>query len=527
MSASNAPRGQVLIIAAVGLFALILIAALVIDIGFSWMLHRQEQNAADPGALAAARFISEDPTLPQTIDMPQARAAACYYAEQNGFFALAGGDVTACVPANDVNGATLTVNYPPDANAGQFQGHLGFVQVIISSQHDAFFSRIIGQSQITVTTAAVAARQRGETNTHTLIALAKTGCSTGKIHGTGSVKIYPVPGYTGPGGYVQVNSDCDSGSSDDQCSAGSGALKIDGTADLWVEQRINVHGSCQNKDPSHGTLDEAAVQIGDPLEGVLFPAWDPALDGQPCGVGGPPTEATGNPAKGCGTSAMPWHPSPAANCPGMTTGFSCIELQPGVYFGGWTINTKLHVKLAPGIYIIAGGGVTIKSNGELDSIQAAGGGPAPVLIYNTDNPLASCPSSGAGCQQDLVLGTATSKLKLKGLSATQPCPPATITGGCPFGGMVIWYDADGSQAYNGLIKIEGGGGLYISGTIYAPKAEVDIEGHSGTNCGTGTETQLASVQIIAWTWNLGGTGDLCMPYDPTQLYKLSQQGLVH
>ena len=63
----------------------------------------------------------------------------------------------------------------------------------------------------------------------------------------------------------------------------------------------------------------------------------------------------------------------------------------------------------------------------------------------------------------------------------------------------------------------------ISGTIYAPTAHVDIEGNSGTNCGTGTATQKAAVQIISWTWDLGGTGDLCMPYDPNLLYKLKRR----
>jgi hypothetical protein len=101
--------------------------------------------------------------------------------------------------------------------------------------------------------------------------------------------------------------------------------------------------------------------------------------------------------------------------------------------------------------------------------------------------------------------------------------------------MVIWYDAFGSQPANtnatcsggvACVDIAGGSTLQISGTIYAPTAHVDIEGNSGTNCSV-SPTQVASVQIISWTWDLGGTGDLCMPYDPTKLYKLSSQGLVH
>ena len=67
--------------------------------------------------------------------------------------------------------------------------------------------------------------------------------------------------------------------------------------------------------------------------------------------------------------------------------------------------------------------------------------------------------------------------------------------------------------------------LIISGTIYAPKAHVDITGNVETNCPSTVQT--ASVQIIAWTWDIGGTGDLCMPYDPSKLYKMTMQGLVH
>jgi hypothetical protein len=194
------------------------------------------------------------------------------------------------------------------------------------------------------------------------------------------------------------------------------------------------------------------------------------------------------------------------------------------------------VTLKPGIYVMAGGGISIGSSGSLNSL-AGSSAPAPILIYNTDNPLykAACPGVGARkCQGSLDL-TAQSDLEIAGLLPDQPCPPVTTTGGCPFGGMVIWYDGDGSQpASNGscgggvaCVSIAGGSTLFISGTIYAPTAHVTIEGNSGTNCGTGSETQKAAVQLISWTWDLGGTGDLCMPYDPTKLYKLTAQGLVH
>lgn len=524
MNRPATPRGQVLLITAFAIVALMLIAALVIDIGFSVILRRQEQNAADPGSLAAARFILDD----QTIDMTKAKEAACYYARQNGFFPAAT-DNTGCIPANDPNAGSLIVNYPPNEDAGDFAFATGMVQVIISREQETFFGRVIGLTHLTVATDAVAARQRGETNTHALVALDPESCAAAKVHGTGSIEIYPAPGYEGLGGFVHVKSDCGAGSSDDDCSNGIGALRIDGTANL-IAPKVRVRGSCQGDSgqplpPS--VLDEAASQIMDPLAGLVPPAFDPNVDGATCGGGGQTTKATGPRSNGCGNNPMGWFVSPDANCPGMFPAYLCVELQPGVYYGGWDLKgAKYNLKLAPGIYIIAGGGIDLTTDA-ISSVIAAGSGPAPVLIFNTDNPKATCPGSGAGCQGDLTLGTAQSTLKIAGLLRNQPCPPVSLVGGCPFGGMVIWYDPKGSQGYDGQISVQGGAGLYISGTIYAPKAFVDILGNSGTNCGTGTETQVAAVQIISWDWRLGGSGALCMPYDPTQLYKLNYTGLVH
>ena len=45
--------------AAFGVVVLMGILALAFDLGFSWMLHRKEQNAVDPAAIAAARWLKE------------------------------------------------------------------------------------------------------------------------------------------------------------------------------------------------------------------------------------------------------------------------------------------------------------------------------------------------------------------------------------------------------------------------------------------------------------------------------------
>src|SRR4051794_172214 len=120
MTNSRKSDGQVIVIFAGALFLLVAIAALIVDLGFVFTIRRQEQNAADPGAIAAARFLraAGDP-----------RAAACLYAHQNGFFNAVPGDTT-CASSSDANGATLAVVSPPSSAAGpSYAGRPGFIEV--------------------------------------------------------------------------------------------------------------------------------------------------------------------------------------------------------------------------------------------------------------------------------------------------------------------------------------------------------------------------------------------------------------
>src|SRR5687768_14593908 len=142
-------RGQILIAVAAAMMVLLAIGAIVVDLGFSWMLHRHQQNVADPASLAAARWIPDfratnDPRFgplgPDDLTPPGLMwQEACAVARQNGLFAGASGN-TECVPANDgERAASLVVNYPPTGNAGAYLGRQGFVQVVIEGSHPSFF----------------------------------------------------------------------------------------------------------------------------------------------------------------------------------------------------------------------------------------------------------------------------------------------------------------------------------------------------------------------------------------------------
>src|SRR5947207_2712548 len=195
---SSRSRGQVLVIFAGGLLLLMAIATLVIDLGFVFMEKRQEQNAADPGSIAAARFIR----VAGGPDTTAMRQVACFYAHQNGFFNGVPTD-NSCSSSSDPDGAVLTVNYPPDASAGEKAGHLDSVQVVISRNHNTFFGGLFRLPTIGITSAAVAAYSSGDSNTSSLVALDPSACGSGHVHGSGGVTIHAVGGLTN-GGYVQI-----------------------------------------------------------------------------------------------------------------------------------------------------------------------------------------------------------------------------------------------------------------------------------------------------------------------------------
>lgn len=492
MKRQHRSSGQILVIFAGGLVLMLLIAALVIDIGSALLIRRAEQNAVDPGAIAAARYIRTG--VGGAAEPVKMRQAACMYAQKNGFFSGAAGNVDACTPANDPNGTVLTVNYPPSAGAGPFAGHPGKVEVILARAHDAFLAGIIGITKIDVASSAVGAYDNGDSNTSSLIALdPNNDCSAGKTHGTGDIIIHPVVEGT-LGGYVHVNSTCGTGSPDTVCGTnGEGGLNLSGNGSTITAPHVYVRGTCKSSGSLVGDLTEGAVEIGDPLLELPPPSFGIPNPGAQCGVGGPlstPTSAS------CGSGTMKWS---GTDCTVDGVSSTCVSLNPGVYYNGWQVQNNVTLVLAPGIYVMAGGGMSLNAGGSITSVQNGAGGPAPVMVFNTDNPVTHTGQASLDF-------TAQSTLKLHAIDSG------------PYQGILVWNDGNGSNP-TALVTLGGQGSLDLAGTIYSPKGLVTLEGGSGVG-------STASVQIIAWQFDVGGNSTLDMPYDPSQLYQFPVKGLV-
>jgi hypothetical protein len=506
--------GQILVLFAGALVALLLIGALVVDIGFVFAMKRHEQNAADPGAVAAARFIQP------TLDTSAMWTAACFYAVENGFNATRTDTSAACPGVATPDGSTVTVHYPPSAGAGEFAGDPGFVEVAVNSTHRSFLAGLIGLGQIPVSSSAVAANEPADGASSSLVALNPTACGAGKVHGgggAGGLYIFPASGVTEPGGYIQINSDCGAGdakATNDTCtdSNNQGAFVGDGGTTITGPALI-TQGACDMNGSSGAfniaSVNESASFVGDPLSLVR-----------------PPTP-TDLPIQSCPTG-----PASTAVSPRRCDLNGNVTLDPGTWYGGWRINGSASVTLNPGIYVIAGGGID-DTGGLLTSATGR------VFIFSTDASATwktACiagTGTAAACQGQITIG-GNSSLHLEGLDRTTPCPPYSTAPavGCPYGGMLMWQDANGSAAVLGGqrcdITLGGSGSLYLSGTIYAKCGNVTINGNSSASgCDSLASIQnCAAVQIIADTFDVGGAAILQMPYDPDAFYKLTLKGLV-
>jgi hypothetical protein len=361
---TGAPRGQVLIIGAVAMVVLLGIAALVIDLGFSWMLRRQEQNAVDPAAVAAARY------LPNGIGT-EAYEAACFYVKEHGFFE---DDDALCTTARGEG--NMYVGTP---RSGEYAGDTGAVEVWINAEHPVFFGHILGQDEAWVSTSAVAANGAsgvGNPSANSLVAFDPTSCGAGQINGNGTVNITNLGG-TGPGGFVYVNSICGidppSGSDDDACNnTGASGFVMNGGPSILVTEHVFVRGTCDtNPGPWGGETTEGAAEITDALQNLE----EPSIVGQPewgrtsC----PPPGALLDPGPGCGFAGNAGYPA---------------TLNPGVYYGGIVISGQARIQFNPGIYYLAGGGLQYQGNASssFDVVGGTGGNPGRALFFSTGDP---------------------------------------------------------------------------------------------------------------------------------------------
>lgn len=165
-------RGQVLVLIALALVALVAFAALAVDGGMFFLTRRKTQSAADSAALSAgyAMCQGQNPI-----------AAAVTIAGTNGY-------------TDNGDDIQVAVNHPP--LTGPKVGNAEYIEVIIKTRNDPVFLGVISQTPLETTARAVShckvvteegGKQPGLGGEVALLALNKT--ATGAITNTGAAQI--------------------------------------------------------------------------------------------------------------------------------------------------------------------------------------------------------------------------------------------------------------------------------------------------------------------------------------------------
>jgi hypothetical protein len=143
-------------------------------------------------------------------------------------------------------------------------------------------------------------------------------------------------------------------------------------------------------------------------------------------------------------------------------------LKPGVYQGGIQIQGASIVTMTPGVYILEGGGLQVQNLATLAGLN--------VMIYNTQGAFPAGPIS------------------ITSLSKVVLSSPTSGT----YQGISIFQD----RAVNQPIAVSGAGTMVFTGTVYAPAADVSLNGLLAAGIDT-----LGGAYICN-TMQIGGIGSI-------------------
>jgi hypothetical protein len=401
----TARPGKTLIMFALLLPVLLGMVGMTLDSGLLQSTYRQTQNAADAAALAAALDLYNGYTK------TTATTTATTYVQTY----------------NNMSGATVTINIPP--LTGPNAGDSTYAEAIISYPYKTSFIQFLGISKSQTVTARA-------------------------VGGFESVPAYGVMALLPNGQGVSVT--------------GGVALKVDGTINdnytnsssaLSVTQGANIYansvlvsggasigaGSVVSTYPSGGggspLTQNTGVQYADPLASMPVPTTSNGVVNTNYGT-----------LSGSGTNQT-LSPSSTPGAVYVNNGHSAT-LYPGIY---QTINIAggSAVTFQPGIYVLAGGGLTI-SNGA--TISGSG-----VMFYNTAstyNPITGVNGASPTFGSINMVGGTT--FSLGGITTT----------GSPFNGVLFFQDRANTQT----LYLNNGSTVPVTGTFYAPTATFQIAG---------------------------------------------------
>lgn len=360
--------------------------------------------AIDGGLLMASKRRS------QTVVDAAAHAAACQL-YSNILTDLTGLDVLGTARAaafrnaaangftNDGTTNTVTVNIPP--TSGMFANKPFYAEVLVTYSQPRIFGAVLGSGSLRIGARAVARGVTGGPTPYTTASIVALNASKAAALGvTGGVNL-------SADSPVQVD------------SASGTAFSATGGVNVTAPVFQVVGGYTKSGSNVNGTMSTGAPYIPDPLATLAPP--DPSTLSQRS----------------------------------FKSTYGIATISPGVYTGGLSIQGGMIVTMAPGLYYMKGGNLSIANGVNL---------------------------SGTGVTIFLDSG---SKLDIQGGTNFSITPPTSGT----WAGLSLYQDRTSTAPIN----LGNGANINIGGTIYAASAPLSVVGGSNVHAGS---------QVVVDSFNL-------------------------
>ncbi len=533
--ATTNETGQVLALFALFLVVFVGFAALTIDYG-SWLKARRDyQNAADSAALAGSAFLSRpiDATKQR-----QARQAAWQSLQQQLGLALdpnnpslSNNSTQAGTPVVD-SGYNLWVSTPPiDATTkypGAFTGATDrYLFVWVEKANPAFFARIFGQANQTVSAWATAGQFPGRFAVITLRKNGQAGPANATdidLNGSNST-LTVLNGDVGGNWGMKLNASSNLYLPD--APSDSQAYLIDNVScgnSCWSPQQVN-------SGPPSNTI-KSVLPLPQPIDDPNYPL-PLALTGLPATGGtatvpkGPGTDAQGDitinkgavSGVGCAANSPKLGPGWYRNI--IVQNSSCVLLDPLNNYATPNslspVGTPIGSNQQPGIYYITGA-LNVNANalvvGDGVSVVFLPGGNNDGLIVGSQGVVdlnTGASDRFTGYPPDLHKAAfQTDGSYSYSWGASGPWTYTANNADNSKVGVTIYvakpsqYGNNVADANTNVIKINSGGGLAWQGVTYAPHDNIQFAGQPNHD-GIG--------QFVSWTFQFAGGTEVTQVYD--------------
>jgi hypothetical protein len=518
MRPTASERGQVIVVFAFALVAIVMMLALLFDGARGLVMRRELRNASDAAAMAGANILesitpngcSSDPTADPAV--PQATVVTAVHLS-----------VAANLP--DYDPADIDITCPPGYGNS-------VVRVQLGAESPTFFGSIFGNGPLLVGSTSAAINGEDGSNQYSVILLndsnlgwpqQRRGCPSFLLSG-GPTVIFDSS--------IYIDSDC--------TRANGGALSTNGNATTLQlgnsGPRIRMVGEYA---PQALTITPAPVEGApsrpDPLYFTLYPNDIAPDDNEPPGTHNTP--AFTSTTSVLSTASLKVRKTNKYII-GQGQSSQTVVLYPGVYKGGIELRNNSVALLEPGVYVLQGGGLKLGAQTSLYAVDAGvsttpavwgtacNDGSCGVMIYNAGD------ASGSGAMGDITIAAgATFKVRSYDSAATSPSSILNDAAGTHFSDptydhMLIWQSKNpaASNTYaQPVIHLNGGGNVEMTGTIYAPRAKVLMGGTSG---GSGGSAITLTLQFIVWDLEISGNATFHFVYDGREFVVPPDYGLI-